>query len=158
PLEPGLIGLYNSLIEHQDIAAPPDSFDTRAACHNDRCVFLTNIDVLPRFDLFTFVPGFMTASESIRLRNDYYFHGYPGSQYFHAVDHSDDTMWTTAKSVAQGDYFGLDLLMPLRIPMKYRVLVDHPYSYYRNAQPQISFDGTIWVNPGLHAAMTHENL
>ncbi|KAI8064626.1 hypothetical protein BC940DRAFT_305539 [Gongronella butleri] len=150
PLHKGLISLYNSLNDPDDdsTATAPldDNVDTRAACHNDRCVFLANRQMTPPLDLFVFSPDIMTANDNVQLRNDYYFNGYPGGQYTFAVDQHDDTAWISATYARKDDYIGLDLLMPLRIPLKYRILVDHPYSYTRSVQPQISFDGVQWID------------
>lgn len=48
--------------------------------------------------------------------------------------------------IRKGDYIGLDLLMPVRIPLRYRVLVDHPYLYRRAIQYQMSYDGVLWID------------
>lgn len=47
--------------------------------------------------------------------------------------------------VRAGDYIGLDLLMPMRIPLKYRLLVRHPYVYMSSLRIQISYDSSQWV-------------
>jgi hypothetical protein len=45
-----------------------------------------------------------------------------------------------------GDYIGLDLLMPIRTPLKYRFVVHHPYSYKNSLRIQISYNGLEWVD------------
>lgn len=48
--------------------------------------------------------------------------------------------------ISAGDYIGLDLLMPMRIPLKFRFLARHPLSYRDTLNIQISFDGQHWVS------------
>lgn len=48
--------------------------------------------------------------------------------------------------ITAGDYIGLDLLMPMRIPLKFRFLARHPLSYRDTLNIQISFDGQHWVS------------
>lgn len=45
-----------------------------------------------------------------------------------------------------GDYIGLDLLMPMRTPLKYRFLVRHTYAYKSSMAIQISYDDLVWVS------------
>jgi hypothetical protein len=47
--------------------------------------------------------------------------------------------------IQSGDYIGLDLLMPMRNPLKYRFLALHPYIYSLSLELQISYDGLNWV-------------
>lgn len=49
-------------------------------------------------------------------------------------------------AIRAGDFIGLDLLMPMRIPLRFRFLARHPYSYRRHLSLQISFDGHVWVS------------
>lgn len=36
--------------------------------------------------------------------------------------------------------------MPVRIPLRFRILVDHPYLYRRAIQYQMSYDGALWID------------
>lgn len=56
--------------------------------------------------------------------------------------------------IQKGDYIGLDLLMPMPIILKYRILVDHPYSFRKAIQLQISYDGSTWIELPLEMKCT----
>lgn len=74
----------------------------RAACHDDRCLFLTNVASLPSLDLILYQPPgaplMSTVQDSIRLHDGYYSdQGGAGLlaryTYGNAVDGYDDSAW-----------------------------------------------------------------
>ncbi|CAO3599213.1 unnamed protein product [Absidia cylindrospora] len=165
-LQHGLRTLYNSLKYRNGIfsgLSPSTHQDdeverhARTVCHDDRCLFLTNVASLPKMDLITYQPFLANTSsvqETIRLRQDYYTDHAISTNvasmathtYDRAVDGNDATAWMSPEYIRKGDYIGLDLLMPVRIPLKYRILVDHPYPYRRAIQYQMSYDGALWID------------
>ncbi|ORZ08131.1 hypothetical protein BCR42DRAFT_442306 [Absidia repens] len=149
----------------------------RTSCHDDRCLFLTNVASLPNMDLITYQPFSLedstnttTVQDTIRLHQDYYTdhhanqdqksgssssssHSNAGWMATHTYDRAVDGNDATAWMSPEWDYIGLDLLMPVRIPLKYRILVNHPYPYRRAIQYQMSYDGALWIDlrsPTLH--------
>ncbi|KAI9018023.1 hypothetical protein CLU79DRAFT_761263 [Phycomyces nitens] len=126
----------------------------RSPCQDDRCLFLTNVEVLPDPKLFSYYPHidigtFENMHKDYNDASQFISHAYSN-----AVDGSDKTSWKTSQTIKTGDFIGLDLLMPMRIPIKYRFLVRHPYMYRRSLNLQISFDGVIWID--IHPAPTIE--
>ncbi|KAI8093802.1 uncharacterized protein BX664DRAFT_358190 [Halteromyces radiatus] len=159
-LQHGLRTLYNSLKHRNGIFTEQQQQDegrvreelearnAKAVCADGRCLFLTNVQSLPSLDLFSHQPMTMHVQDAIRLHQDYY--SGQGSllanhTYLYAVDGRDDTAWMSPEYIQKGDSIGLDLLIPVRIPLRYRILVDHPYSYHRAIQLEMSFDGSLWM-------------
>ncbi|KAI8387995.1 uncharacterized protein BYT42DRAFT_217027 [Radiomyces spectabilis] len=146
----GLIAAYRN-VGHENSAFATGEFipsvrHTRAPCHNDRCLFMTNIEALPKPELISYNP-YMTVTASERVHTDYNNASfYQLYSYSNAVDHDDTTAWKTTKFIRSGDYIGLDLLMPMRIPLKYRFLVRHPDAYQASLRFQTSFDGKSWID------------
>ncbi|CAO3653156.1 unnamed protein product [Cunninghamella blakesleeana] len=145
--------LYNNLhsqngmfTETEDSPKIYTERNAKSPCYNDRCIFLTNIDSLPNMNLFDYHPEY-DLHHFIRLHTDYN-NGASFQQYAYsnAVDDQDSSCWLSNQNIQQGDYIGLDLLMPMPIILKYRILVDHPYSYTRAIQLQISYDGSAWID------------
>ncbi|CAO3650448.1 unnamed protein product [Cunninghamella echinulata] len=151
-LQKAAIILFNNLrsqngvfTEIQDSPKIYTERNARSPCFNDRCLFLTNLNSLPTMDLFDYHPEY-DMQQFIKLHNDYNdgerFQQYA---YSYAVDDQDATFWLSDQVIKKGDYIGLDLLMPMPIILKYRILVDHPYSFRRAIQLQISYDGSTWI-------------
>ncbi|KAI9313789.1 hypothetical protein BX666DRAFT_2029967 [Dichotomocladium elegans] len=118
----------------------------RSPCHSDRCLFLTNVAMFPDPKLFKYEPS-VTLLDSERMHNEYYdanshYYAYP---YGYAVDGNDITSWRSQTPIKAGDFIGLDLLMPMRIPLKFRILAGHPDEYREKMIIQISFDGQHWT-------------
>ncbi|RCI02330.1 hypothetical protein CU098_011315 [Rhizopus stolonifer] len=127
----GLNVLYNDL--NKDGLVPLQPYidnvvdhHARASCGFDQCLFLTNKQVFPDIEIFSYNPtiGVATAKQ---MHEDYLTEDGQNYFYSYAVNGDDHTSWKSAHNVRAGDYIGLDLLMPMRIPLKYRLLVRHPY-------------------------------
>ena len=48
--------------------------------------------------------------------------------------------------IREDDYIGLDLLLPMPIPLTFNLIVDHINDYFDHLSIQISHDGSDWVN------------
>ncbi|KAI8879025.1 hypothetical protein K501DRAFT_325744 [Backusella circina FSU 941] len=169
-LDASLTILYNDLVEEGNegtVAIEPftDSRyqqNARATCSNDRCLFLTNKQLFPNISIFTYNPN-INIDLSADMHNDYYHHT-PTSHYYYtyAVDNDDQTAWRSLDNIHSGDYIGLDLLMPMRNPLRYRFLVHLPYIYSLSLELQISYDGLDWMklhpSPSLHCESTENEL
>ncbi|ORE10545.1 hypothetical protein BCV72DRAFT_238681 [Rhizopus microsporus var. microsporus] len=145
----GLNTLYNHLKKQGTGLLKPyvDSlFDrnARVSCKRDQCLFLTNKQVLPDIQLFSYNPtvGIQTSKQ---MHDDYITDHYQEHFYAHAVDDNDMTSWKSIQNIHAGDYIGLDLLMPIRTPLKYRFVVHHPYYYKNSLRIQISYNGLEWI-------------
>lgn len=152
----GLTILYNDLEEDEGVVPlQPNYLEThfdrnaRSSCKDDRCLFLTNKQVLPSIDLFIYNPT-IDVDLSKEMHDDYYVNYEPDHKYARAVDSDDQTSWKSISNIRVGDYIGLDLLMPMRTPLKYRFLVRHTYAYKSSMAIQISYDGLVWIK--LHPA------
>ncbi|KAI9477803.1 MAG: hypothetical protein EXX96DRAFT_226602 [Benjaminiella poitrasii] len=144
----GLTILYNDLEEGIMPIEPylESRFErnARASCRDDRCLFLTNKQVLPDIDLFTYNPSIYVDTLQ-QMHDDYYVSNTPQYQYPNAVDGDDNTSWKSVQNIKAGDYIGLDILMPMRTSLIYRFLVKHPYVYRSSLNVQISYDGLLWI-------------
>ncbi|KAL0078459.1 hypothetical protein J3Q64DRAFT_1766443 [Phycomyces blakesleeanus] len=158
-MQKGLKTVYEYLERDVDVSLEDENPNmyrrhARSPCQDDRCLFLTNVNVLPDARLFSYYPH-IDISTFDKMHIDYN----DGSQfiahaYSNAADGSDKTSWKSRQNIKSGDFIGLDLLMPMRIPIKYRFLVRHPYIYRRSLSLQISFDGVIWID--IHPAPSIE--
>ncbi|KAI9499319.1 hypothetical protein BDB00DRAFT_796324 [Zychaea mexicana] len=152
----GVVSLYNHLIHRTGVFAADETFPnyyeqtTRTPCASDRCLFMTNVEAFPEPRIFSYEPNIdLTLAEKM---HDSYYDGhdhhytYP---YGNAVDGKDGSVWKSERYIKAGDYIGLDVLMSTRIPLKFRFLARHPYTYRRTLNIQTSFDGINWmpVNP-----------
>ena len=165
-LEMGLAILYEDLKEGNEQASLKpylkSTFErnVRASCEDDRCLFLTNKAILPDIQLFSYNPSL--GIELSRDMHSDYIESNEDYRYMYAVDGNDQTSWKSLSSmfryhqpfiltnmraidIEAGDYIGLDLLMPMRTPLRYRFLVRHPYRYRTTMAIQISYDGILWV-------------
>ncbi|KAH8555979.1 hypothetical protein BGW37DRAFT_479329 [Umbelopsis sp. PMI_123] len=120
--------------------------DIRAPCHDDRCLMMTNKHAFPDVRLFLYNPA-VNISESERIHDEYYNSDYfIAHPYSHAVDGNDNTAWRTLNNIQAKDYFGLDLLLPIPVPVMYRLVVDQPFEYFANTAIQTSINGKTWTN------------
>ncbi|CAG8500181.1 4852_t:CDS:2 [Paraglomus occultum] len=119
--------------------------DTRSPCANDRCLFLTNKHSFPDVRLFRYKP-YINISESEQIHESYYktqhFIEFP---YSHAVDGKDWTAWKSKENIHANDYIGLDLLLPMHVPLTFHLVVDHKPDYFGAQSVEISNDGLNWV-------------
>ncbi|CAO3615813.1 unnamed protein product [Mucor hiemalis] len=151
----GLTILYNDLEEDEGVVPLQPYLEThfdrnaRSSCEDDRCLFLTNKQVLPSIDLFVYNPT-IDVDLSKEMHDDYYETLESNHIYSHAVDNKDGSSWKSISNIRVGDYIGLDLLMPMRTSLKYRFLVRHTYAYKSSMAIQISYDGLVWIK--LHPA------
>ncbi|CAM0136187.1 hypothetical protein VKS41_005419 [Umbelopsis sp. WA50703] len=119
--------------------------DVRAPCHDDKCLMLTNRHAFPDVRLFRYTPV-VNISESERIHDDYYNSDYfIAHPYSHAVDGNDGTAWRTMTNIKSGDYFGLDLLLPIPVQVKYRLVIAQPSEYFVSTEIQTSANGKTWV-------------
>ncbi|CAO3632004.1 unnamed protein product [Mucor fragilis] len=146
----GLTILYNDLEEGEGIVPLEpyleSTFDrnARASCKDDRCLFLTNKQLFPNIDLFSYNPS-IYVDVLKQMHDDYMEGSYKDSRYSNAVDMQEETSWKSIQNIRAGDYIGLDMLMPMRTSLIYRFLANHPYSYRSSLNIQISYDGLLWV-------------
>ncbi|KAF1797967.1 hypothetical protein V8B55DRAFT_1452183 [Mucor lusitanicus] len=151
----GLTILYNDLEEGEGIVPLEpyleSTFDrnARASCKDDRCLFLTNKQLFPNIDLFSYNPS-IYVDVLKQMHDDYMVGSYKDYRYSNAVDMREETSWKSVQNIRAGDYIGLDMLMPMRTSLIYRFLVNHPYSYRSSLNIQISYDGLLWIK--LHPA------
>ncbi|KAI7902816.1 uncharacterized protein BX663DRAFT_552209 [Cokeromyces recurvatus] len=144
----GLTILYNDL-EEGIIPIKPyleSKFErnARAPCRNDRCLFLTNKQIMPAIDLFSYNPTIYINTLQ-EMHDDYYTSTTNQHQYSNAVDGNEDSSWKSIQNIQAGDYIGLDMLMPMRTSLMYRFLVNQPYVYRTRLNVQISYDGLLWL-------------
>ncbi|GAA5796731.1 hypothetical protein HPULCUR_002106 [Helicostylum pulchrum] len=146
----GLTILYNDLEEEEGVAPINPHLtielerNARAPCKDDRCLFLTNKQILPDIDLFLYTPS-VDVDVSTEMHDDFYKNHYHKYKYVNAIDNDDQTSWKSTQNIHAEDYIGLDLLMPMRTSLKYRFLVRHPYAYRTTLAIEISFDGLRWL-------------
>lgn len=48
--------------------------------------------------------------------------------------------------IKAGDYFGLDLLLPIPVQVKYRLVISQPTEYFVSTEIQTSANGKSWVS------------
>lgn len=99
----GLIVLYNDLEEEEGVA-PIDphlevEFDrnARSPCKDDRCLFLTNKQILPDIELFSYSPS-VDVDISREMHDDFFSRHYHQYKYANAVDKNDQTSWKSIQS------------------------------------------------------------
>ncbi|KAI8647592.1 hypothetical protein BD408DRAFT_439046 [Parasitella parasitica] len=146
----GLALLYTDLEEGEGIVPLEpyleSTFDrnARASCRDDRCLFLTNKQLFPSIELFSYNPSIYV--DVLKQMHDNYMLGNLNDyRYSNAVDMQEETPWKSIQNIRAGDYIGLDMLMPMRTSLVYRFLVNHPYSYRSSLDIQISYDSLLWV-------------
>lgn len=100
----GLTILYNDLEEDEGVVPlQPNYLEThfdrnaRSSCKDDRCLFLTNKQVLPSIDLFIYNPT-IDVDLSKEMHDDYYVSYEPDHKYARAVDSDDQTSWKSISS------------------------------------------------------------
>jgi len=145
-----LVRLYDHLsrkteiFETNELNPKMTERDVRSPCANDRCLFLTNKHSFPDVRLFRYRP-YINISESERIHESYFstehFIRFP---YSHAVDDKEWTAWKSQDVIRKGDYVGLDLLLPMPVPLTFELIVDHHKSYFLSLTIQISFNGIDW--------------
>ncbi|KAG1499985.1 hypothetical protein G6F47_006212 [Rhizopus delemar] len=145
-LNQGLKTLYNDLKKNTPYSdSIMDPRHARASCGRDQCLFLTNVAVFPDVQLFSYNPTIDVRTLK-QMHDDYIIKDYyQDHHYAFAVDEDDSTSWKSAENIRAGDYIGLDLLMPMRIPLKYRLVSRHPYAYISSIRIQISYDSSQWI-------------
>lgn len=98
----GLTILYNDLEEDEGVVPlqphveSPFDRNARASCHDDRCLFLTNKQILPNIDLFSYNPT-IDVDVSKQMHDDYRS-DFKEYRYLYAVDGNDQTSWKTKNS------------------------------------------------------------
>ncbi|KAF7722680.1 hypothetical protein EC973_002843 [Apophysomyces ossiformis] len=145
-----LMTLYRNLQgDHKVFSTDEDEpniygHDARTACHDDRCLFLTNVEIFPDIRLFSYDSN-IGLNDSERIHSNYFdkkkFISHP---YSSAVDGNDKTAWKALRHIKSGDYIGLDMLRPMPIALNFRILAQHPYAYRRSLSVRISKDGEHW--------------
>jgi hypothetical protein len=99
----GLTMLYNDLEEGEGVVPLKPYLEStivnrnaRSSCKDDRCLFLTNLQVTPNIDLFTYTPTIdVTLS---RQMHDDYIQNFRELRYSSAVDGNDKTSWKSVSS------------------------------------------------------------
>ncbi|ORZ16442.1 hypothetical protein BCR42DRAFT_327533 [Absidia repens] len=127
PLFNAVRRLKNALADHSpyfvksDIELPLDQRDVRTACENDKCLFVTNIDLLPLSTEYNPDQNLTHSSlGSIAMWKDQLDMDIPEPEFWRhrgyhaAVDGDSTTCWNTFTAPKQGDYFGLDLIGDMR--------------------------------------------
>jgi hypothetical protein len=96
--------LYNDLEEEEGIVPLKQphlesQFDrnARTSCKDDRCLFLTNKQVLPKIDLFLYNPT-IDVQISKQMHDDFYQNHYEQYKYSNAVDNNEKTSWKSIQS------------------------------------------------------------
>ncbi|KAI9274236.1 hypothetical protein BY458DRAFT_507683 [Sporodiniella umbellata] len=144
----GLDTLYSNLSNNKftPIQSHTDNsleYHTRAACKFDQCLFLTNLEAFPNLELFSYNPA-ITVITSKKMHEDYLDKDQT-SFYQNAVDGDDHSSWKSVHNIRKGDYIGLDLLMSMRIRLKYRLVIRDFYKYKAGLKIQTSSDNLNWV-------------
>lgn len=67
------------------------------------------------------------------------------SMYLHATLEILLQMLTHCLDIQSGDYFGLDLLLPIPVPVLYRLIISQPTEYFVSTAIQTSTNGKTWV-------------
>ncbi|KAI9317597.1 hypothetical protein BX666DRAFT_1857080 [Dichotomocladium elegans] len=127
-----------------------DERDARSPCANDRCLFITNIDVMPHPSKLAFRRDEIAKTEDWEQKydtlgelptNDFFAaHGYQM-----AVDRDPTTCWNTFKNPRAGDYFGLILLGDV-IPRKLQIDTPNMVNGAKNFfDVSVTNDGKNWV-------------
>jgi hypothetical protein len=95
-----------------EINPPTSKRSVRSACHNDKCMFITDLDAFPMQQNFGFTLKPSLKSHFKKFTND----NFPPRDYVmkygfqNAVDKDDYTCWNSQVKPISGSYFGLDLL------------------------------------------------
>lgn len=99
----GLTILYNDLEEEEGIVPLKSQLEididrnARSSCKDDRCLFLTNKQILPNTDLFSYNPT-IDVDISKQMHDDFYINYYNEYKYTSAVDKDDQTSWKSIQS------------------------------------------------------------
>jgi len=118
--------------------------DSVSSCAKDRCLLITNMEVLQR-------AGHITA---LKLGNDLReklkrtepppeCEMFEAHQYYYAVDNNPNTQWVTiTRNFTRGDYFGLDLLKLHKDLQAIDVTTAHPFQ--ESLPLEVSMEGQSW--------------
>lgn len=71
--------------------------NARAPCKDDRCLFLTNKQILPDIDLFLYNPS-VDVDVSAQMHDDFYRNHYHKYKYVNTIDNDDQTSWKSTQS------------------------------------------------------------
>ncbi|CAI2170869.1 10585_t:CDS:2 [Funneliformis geosporum] len=147
-----LIRLYNYLSLRANLTTEDTEFsptlyerDVRSPCYNDKCLFLTNKHSFPSIKSFKYLP-YINISESERLHSSFFnTHHFISHPYSNAVDHDNFTTWISQDVIKKDDYIGLDVLLPMPVPLTFNLIIDHDRDYFNHLSIQISHDGSEWI-------------
>lgn len=105
----------------KDVLAPSESErDVRSSCSNDRCLFISNMDVMPNVENLEFSSE---KSSNMSVLNSLYNEintnipsqtTFIHQSYHKAVDQNTETCWNSYKAPQEGDYFGLYMTGDIR--------------------------------------------
>mmetsp|Transcript_9623 Transcript_9623/g.18686 ORF Transcript_9623/g.18686 Transcript_9623/m.18686 type:complete len:301 (-) Transcript_9623:293-1195(-) len=118
--------------------------DTVSSCAKDRCLLITNIEVLPRAkNMKAAMLGETLKAKLERKEAGPDCEVFKAHQYHYAVDGNAQTQWvTTNRNVTANDYFGLDLLKLHKDLQSITVSAAHPFQ--RELVLEVSMDNTRW--------------
>ncbi|KAG0001619.1 hypothetical protein BGZ65_003330 [Modicella reniformis] len=118
--------------------------DVRSPCADDRCLVISNKHPFPDVRMFRYRP-YIDIEESEKIHFHYQdpttYILYPFSK---AVDGIDETAYKSTEPIVQGDYIGIDMLLPVYRKIEYRLLYQMGDQWIQNARLEVAGSDVIY--------------
>ncbi|KAF9966260.1 hypothetical protein BGZ70_002845 [Mortierella alpina] len=126
--------------------------DVRSPCADDRCLVISNKHPFPDVRMFKYRP-YIDIEESEKIHTQYEdpttYIRFPFSK---AVDGMDDTAYKSTQPIVQGDYIGIDMLLPVDRKIEFRVLYQMGEQWIKNAKLEIAGKDAVYRTVPLHVS------
>ncbi|ORZ15420.1 hypothetical protein BCR41DRAFT_422220 [Lobosporangium transversale] len=118
--------------------------DVRSPCADDRCLVLSNKNPFPDVRMFKYRP-YIDIEENEKIHTQYEDPTpYVRHPFSHAVDGMDDTAYKSTRSIVQGDYIGIDMLLPVDRKIEYRLLYQMGDQWIKHAKLEVAGGDAVY--------------
>ncbi|KAF9961599.1 hypothetical protein BGZ72_002912 [Mortierella alpina] len=126
--------------------------DVRSPCADDRCLVISNKHPFPDVRMFKYRP-YIDIEESEKIHTQYEdpttYIRFPFSK---AVDGMDDTAYKSTQPIVQGDYIGIDMLLPVDRKIEFKVLYQMGDQWIKNAKLEVAGKDAVYRTVPLHVS------
>ncbi|KAG0203474.1 hypothetical protein BGX28_004260 [Mortierella sp. GBA30] len=124
--------------------------DVRSPCADDRCLVISNKHPFPDVRMFKYRP-YIDIEESEKIHTQYEDPStYIRHPFSKAVDGMDDTAYKSTQPIVQGDYIGIDMLLPVDRKIEYRLLYQMGELWIKNAKLEVAGKDAVYRTVPLH--------
>eukprot|EP00026_Physarum_polycephalum_P000615 Phypoly_transcript_00616.p1 GENE.Phypoly_transcript_00616~~Phypoly_transcript_00616.p1 ORF type:complete len:1104 (-),score=138.14 Phypoly_transcript_00616:967-4278(-) len=127
----------------------------KSPCFADDCLFMTSVHSFPSPRSIIYKPQMDLEEVEKKHKTATNYAEFLENPYNFAVDNSLDTSWKSLFEVTGGDFFGLDLLVPLE---KKAIYLKVGHKYQNALSLEISLDGDAWSTDACAWDVEHKTI